>query len=144
MGNGVLVNVPPPIDAIAGTCCSPTAKGQPAGQALWTGSHWKRCHRVTQEYRWNRSLGRLAILGALLGRVLRDRTVQEIATAGVVRDDALIARAGGELTAHVVVLESGGLEADDSLLTGESDAVGKEPALISNPDRSVRPAGHRA
>lgn len=130
----------PPIDAIAGTCCSPIATGRLAGQALWAGSHWKRCHRVMQEYRGIRSLGRLAILGALLGRVLRDRTVQEIATAGDGGDDALIARAGGELIAHVVVLEIGGLEADESLLTGESDAVGRE-AGTEIQSGSISPSG---
>ncbi len=61
-------------------------------------------------------------------------------TAGVGGDDALIARAGGELTAHVVVLESGGLEADESLLTGESDAVGKE-AGTEIQSGSISPSG---
>ncbi|AOT05346.1 HAD-IC family P-type ATPase [Arthrobacter sp. U41] len=78
---------------------------------------------VVQEYRAKRSLDRLAVLEAPLARVLRDSTVQEIATADVVLDDVLVLRAGDQVTADAVVLESGGLEADESLLTGESDPV---------------------
>jgi cation-transporting ATPase E len=81
---------------------------------------------VVQEYRAKLSLDRLAVLEAPLARVLRDGSVQEIPTADVVLDDVLVLRAGDQVTADASVLESGGLEADESLLTGESDPVDKE------------------
>lgn len=81
---------------------------------------------VVQEYRAKRSLDRLAVLEAPLARVLRDGTVQEIPTADVVLDDVLVLRAGDQVTADAAVLESGGLESDESLLTGESDPVDKD------------------
>ncbi|MDR7085141.1 cation-transporting ATPase E [Arthrobacter ginsengisoli] len=81
---------------------------------------------VVQEYRAKVSLDRLAVLEAPRARVLRDGTVQEIATADVVLDDVLVLRAGDQVTADAAVLESGGLEADESLLTGESDPVDRE------------------
>lgn len=80
---------------------------------------------VVQEFRAKRSLDRLAILDAPQARVLRDGLPVEIPTAEVVRDDVLILRAGDQVTADAEVIESSGLEADESLLTGESDPVDK-------------------
>lgn len=82
---------------------------------------------VIQEFRAKQSLDRLAILDAPRARVLREGEIQDIATADVVRDDVLVLRAGDQVTADAAVLETAGLEADESLLTGESDPVGKEP-----------------
>jgi cation-transporting ATPase E len=81
---------------------------------------------VVQEYRAKQSLDRLAVLEAPLARVLRDGSVQEIPTAGVVLDDVLVLRAGDQVAADAAVLESGRLETDESLLTGESDPVDKD------------------
>ncbi|MHA7224442.1 HAD-IC family P-type ATPase [Arthrobacter sp. RHLT1-20] len=81
---------------------------------------------VVQEYRAKKSLDRLAVMDAPLARVLRDGDIQDIATADVVRDDVMVLRAGDQVTADALVLESGGLEADESLLTGESDPVDKD------------------
>lgn len=80
---------------------------------------------VVQEFRAKRSLDRLAILDAPQARVLRDGLPVEIPTAEVVRDDVLILRAGDQVTADAEVIESSGLETDESLLTGESDPVDK-------------------
>lgn len=79
---------------------------------------------VVQEYRAKRSLDRLAVLEAPRARVLRDGTLREIPTADVVLDDVLVLRAGDQVTADASVLKSRrGLEADESLLTRESDPV---------------------
>lgn len=96
---------------------------------------------VVQEYRAKRSLDRLAILDAPRARVLRDGSPVEIPTADVVRDDVLLLRAGDQVTADAAVLESAGLEADESLLTGESDPVDKTPGteVLSG---SIIVAGH--
>ncbi|HET8879560.1 MAG TPA: HAD-IC family P-type ATPase [Arthrobacter sp.] len=96
---------------------------------------------VAQEYRAKRSLDRLAILDAPRARVLRAGATAEIPTADVVRDDVLLLRAGDQVTADAAVLESAGLEVDESLLTGESDPVDKAPGteVLSG---SIVVAGH--
>lgn len=96
---------------------------------------------VVQEFRAKRSLDRLAVLDAPRARVLRDGQIREIATADVVRDDVLVLRAGDQVTADAAVLEAAGLEADESLLTGESDPVAKDTGsdVLSG---SIIVAGH--
>lgn len=82
---------------------------------------------VVQEFRAKRSLDRLAVIESPYARVLRDGTISQIPTADVVRDDVLILGAGDQVSADAAVIASVGLEADESLLTGESDPVGKSP-----------------
>jgi cation-transporting ATPase E len=82
---------------------------------------------VVQEYRAKRSLDRLAVLDSPYARVLRDGAVQDIAREDVVRDDVLVLRTGDQVGADAAVLESEGLQIDESLLTGESDPVDKGP-----------------
>ncbi|MCU1568704.1 MAG: ATPase, P-type (transporting), superfamily, subfamily, partial [Pseudarthrobacter sp.] len=80
---------------------------------------------VVQEYRAKKSLDRLAVLNSPQARVLRDGAVQEIRVEDVVRDDVLVLRAGDQVPADGVMVDADGLEVDESLLTGESDAVQK-------------------
>ncbi|WP_261382557.1 HAD-IC family P-type ATPase [Arthrobacter sp. UKPF54-2] len=96
---------------------------------------------VVQEFRAKRSLDRLAVLDAPRARVLRDGQILEIATADVVRDDVLVLRAGDQVTADASVLDAAGLEADESLLTGESDPIDKDAGaeVLSG---SIIVAGH--
>lgn len=96
---------------------------------------------VVQEFRAKRSLDRLAVLDAPQARVLRDGQILEIATADVVRDDVLVLRAGDQVTADASVLDAAGLEADESLLTGESDPIDKDAGaeVLSG---SIIVAGH--
>ncbi|BCW12252.1 magnesium-transporting ATPase [Arthrobacter sp. NtRootA4] len=78
-----------------------------------------------QEYRAKRALDRLALLNAPHARVMRDGSEAEIALDDVVLDDTLILRAGDQVPADGVVAASRGLQVDESMLTGESDAVEK-------------------
>jgi cation-transporting ATPase E len=80
---------------------------------------------VVQEYQAKKSLDRLAVLNSPRARVLRDGVVQEIDVEDVVEDDVLVLRAGDQVAADAVMVEADGLEVDESLLTGESDPVGK-------------------
>ncbi|WP_395245679.1 HAD-IC family P-type ATPase [Agromyces sp. MMS24-K17] len=80
---------------------------------------------VTQEYRAKRALDRLALLHAPRARVRRDGVEQEIAVGEVVLDDIVVVRAGDQVVADAEVLDATRLEADESLLTGESDPVDK-------------------
>lgn len=78
-----------------------------------------------QEFRAKRALDKLALLYAPSARVLRAGDEQEITPDSVVIDDLLVLRAGDQVAADAVVLDSKGLELDESMLTGESDPVEK-------------------
>src|SRR5215468_2655185 len=80
---------------------------------------------IGQELRAKRTLDRLAVLSAPRVRVIRDGAPHEIAVDEVVADDLVDLRAGDQLVADGVVRVSEGLEADESLLTGESEPVDK-------------------
>ena len=78
-----------------------------------------------QEFRAKAKLDRLALLNAPRARVRRDAEELEIAPADVVLDDILILRAGDQVPADAVVVSGRALQIDESMLTGESDAVDK-------------------
>lgn len=82
---------------------------------------------TVQEFRAKAALDRLALLNAPRARVRRDGVEQEIAPADVVLDDVLVLRAGDQVAADAIVLGGRGLQIDESMLTGESDAVDKRP-----------------
>lgn len=79
-----------------------------------------------QEFRAKAALDRLALLNAPRARVRRDSKEIEIAPGEVVRGDMLVLRAGDQVTADAVVLDHHALQVDESMLTGESDAVDKQ------------------
>ncbi|MCJ1708380.1 HAD-IC family P-type ATPase [Microbacterium sp. VKM Ac-2923] len=80
-----------------------------------------------QEFRAKAALDRLALLNAPRARVRREGADVEIAPPDVVRDDVLVLRAGDQVPADAVVIASQALQIDESMLTGESDAVDKRP-----------------
>ena len=80
---------------------------------------------IAQELRAKRTLDRLAVLSAPRVRVIRDGAPRDIAVADLVAGDLVDLRAGDQLVADGVVRASVSLEADESLLTGESEPVGK-------------------
>jgi cation-transporting ATPase E len=88
---------------------------------------------VVQELRAKRTLDRLAVLSAPRVRVMRNNAVAEIGVEQLVRDDLVMLRAGDQVVADGQVRNSTGLEADESLLTGESRPVDKAvgDALLS-------------
>ncbi|WP_374975336.1 HAD-IC family P-type ATPase [Microbacterium trichothecenolyticum] len=79
-----------------------------------------------QEFRAKAALDRLALLNAPRARVRREGVEAEIAPPDVVLDDILVLRAGDQVSADAVVVETRGLQIDESMLTGESDAVDKK------------------
>ncbi len=81
---------------------------------------------IVQELRAKRTLDRLAVLNAPRARVVRDGAEVEVPVAEVVLDDLLLLAAGDQVPADGVVLASSGLAVDESLLTGEAEAVAKE------------------
>jgi cation-transporting ATPase E len=80
---------------------------------------------IVQELRSKRTLDRLAVLHAPTATVVRDGRVTPVALGAVVLDDLVEIRAGDQVPADGVVVVADALEADESLLTGESDAVVK-------------------
>ena len=82
---------------------------------------------VVQELRAKRTLDRLAVVNAPRARVVRDGAEKEVPVADVVLDDLLVLAAGDQVPADGVVRQSGGLAVDESLLTGEAEAVVKQP-----------------
>ncbi len=80
---------------------------------------------VVQEYRAARTLAKLSLVGQQQALVRRDGTDLEVPPSGVVLDDVIVVRTGDQMLVDSVVLESGGLELDESLLTGEADPVEK-------------------
>ena len=82
---------------------------------------------VVQEFRAKTTLSRLNVLNAQGARVLRGGIVQEVAVTEVVLDDILVLSTGDQVVADAVVLDGADLALDESLLTGEADAVTAEP-----------------
>src|SRR5215467_9390480 len=81
---------------------------------------------IGQELRAKRTLDRLAVLSAPRVRVIRDGASHDIAVDELVADDLVDLRAGDQLVADGMVRESASLQADESLLTGESEPVDKQ------------------
>ena len=82
---------------------------------------------IVQEVRAKRTLDHLAVLNAPRATVVRDGTTQEVPLEAVVQDDLVILRTGDQVVADGTIVEASGLQLDESLLTGESEPVDKEP-----------------
>src|SRR4051812_4266208 len=81
---------------------------------------------AVQEIRAKRKLDRLQLLDRAAVTVVRDGQQMEVAPEEVVRGDVLRVRAGAQIVVDGPLLD-GRVEADESLLTGESDPVAKDP-----------------
>ena len=79
---------------------------------------------IVQEVRSKLAIDRLTLISDPKARVLRDGRETSVITADVVTDDILLLSSGCQLCADAVLVE-GCCEADESLLTGESDPVHK-------------------
>jgi cation-transporting ATPase E len=81
---------------------------------------------VAGESRAKRKLDRIALLSRPQARVIRDSEERGIGPAEVVLGDLLVARRGDQVVLDGTLVGDGRVELDESLLTGESDAVSKE------------------
>jgi cation-transporting ATPase E len=80
-----------------------------------------------QEINAKRKLDQLAMLSEQQVRVRRDTQVIAISMRDVVKDDILLIEPGDKLVVDGVVVQTDAMEMDESLLTGESDAIFKQP-----------------
>ncbi|MEV5329195.1 HAD-IC family P-type ATPase [Nonomuraea sp. NPDC052634] len=82
---------------------------------------------IVQEVRAKRTLDRLAVINEAPVRVRRDGEERLISPREVVLGDLILLGPGDRLLVDGEVVESDGLEVDESLLTGEADPVHKRP-----------------
>jgi cation-transporting P-type ATPase E len=101
---------------------------------------------IIQELRAKRTLDRLAVLSAPRVRVVRDGAARDIDVAELVPGDLIDLRAGDQLVADGVVHSSASLQADESLLTGESEPVAKRAGdqLLSGSFVAAGSGGYQA
>ncbi|MGQ0611302.1 MAG: cation-translocating P-type ATPase [Paracoccaceae bacterium] len=95
---------------------------------------------TVQESRTERLLESLRDLTSPRALVLRGGTPRRIAGREVARGDLLLLAEGDRVAADGWLVSAADLMADESLLTGESFAVGKEPAAEPPPE-GTRPGG---
>ncbi|WP_113701083.1 HAD-IC family P-type ATPase [Nonomuraea lactucae] len=82
---------------------------------------------IVQELRAKRTLDRLAVINEAPVTVRRDGREQELPPQDVVLGDLILLGPGDRLLVDGEVVQSDGLEIDESLLTGEADPVHKQP-----------------
>ncbi|HRQ71902.1 MAG TPA: HAD-IC family P-type ATPase [Phycisphaerales bacterium] len=90
-----------------------------------------------QEWRAERSTQALQRLLSLRAAVVRDGEVREIDAAEVVAGDVVVLESGNRVPADLRLFRATGLEADESLLTGESMAVHKDATWMGEPGTPV-------
>lgn len=77
---------------------------------------------LVQEIKAKRTVDKLSLISAPKARVVRNSNIESIAIKDVLLDDIMILEAGNQICADSIVV-SGEMEVNESLLTGESDAV---------------------
>ncbi len=80
----------------------------------------------SQDYRAERAISALRRLSVPLVRARRDGVVQDVAASELVPGDIVLLEAGSVVPADCRLLEAHALRVQEALLTGESEAVGKQ------------------
>lgn len=84
---------------------------------------------IVQEIRSKKIIDKLSVLSAPNALVLRDGISLEIPVSDVVLDDILCLSSGNQIASDSIVVD-GSIEVNESLLTGESDAIIKKTGDI--------------
>jgi len=90
-----------------------------------------------QEYKAERSLAALKRLSIVMSRVVRDGVVQMISAYELVPGDLILVEAGDHVPADARIVSVARLRTQEATLTGESTAVEKSSALLSDPDLPI-------
>ncbi|MGD2113005.1 MAG: HAD-IC family P-type ATPase, partial [Gammaproteobacteria bacterium] len=85
---------------------------------------------TVQEFRAERAVAALRALASPDARVLRDGELTTLEAERLVPGDVVLLEAGNVVPADLRLLEVGELQADESALTGESGAVGKQSGRL--------------
>ncbi|GFM31390.1 cation-translocating P-type ATPase [Novosphingobium sp. PY1] len=96
---------------------------------------------IVQEARTERAIDSLRDLSMPQALVIRDGHRQRIPSREVVRGDLMVVGEGDRVAADGWVIEGSGLQADESLLTGESVPVAKPPLEGEPAAQPPRPGG---
>lgn len=80
---------------------------------------------IFQELRAKRALDKLTILNTPTVTVRRNLSEVQLASEKLVRDDIVLVRQGDQVPSDGKVVHTSGVEVDESLLTGEAEAVHK-------------------
>lgn len=86
---------------------------------------------ITQERRADRSVQALMSLAAPSAMVVRDHRIQQVPATELVVGDLVLLEAGAIVPADLRLVDSAQLRIDESLLTGESEAVRKSTAAVA-------------
>ena len=84
----------------------------------------------SQEYKAERSLEALRRLARAVARVIRDGREREVDAARLVSGDVVLLEAGSKVPADCRIIRAAAVEADESLLTGESATVAKAAGAL--------------
>ena len=82
---------------------------------------------IFQEFKVKKLIDKVSVMTATKATVIRSGKKQEIDVNHVVLDDILVLENGYQVCADCTVLESDGMEVNESMLTGESKPVKKQP-----------------
>ena len=85
---------------------------------------WNAVIGIVQEIRSKKIIDKLSILSSPNAYVLRDGNIVKISIKDIVLDDIIVLRNGYQICADAVII-SGECEVNESLITGESDAMPK-------------------
>ncbi len=80
---------------------------------------------IAQELYARHELAQLQLLNAPRAHVIRDGSSHEIVVEDIVLDELLVLAPGEQIVVDGLVVDTNGLEVDESLLTGESDPLDK-------------------
>ena len=80
---------------------------------------------IFQEVRSKKKLDALALLNQQKAHVLRDGKIESIPVEKIVENDLILLQAGDQICVDGLLV-SGEVECNESLLTGESDAIHKK------------------
>ena len=83
-----------------------------------------------QEFNAEKSIAALKKMTAPQAKVWRDGQVTSIPAAGIVAGDILVLEAGDLVASDARLLSAASLKCIESALTGESEAVTKQPATL--------------
>ena len=87
---------------------------------------WNAAIGIFQEIRSKKTIDKMSIISQPKIKVMRNGKIQEINAKDVVLKDLLVLKSGNQICADSVVL-AGECDVDESMLTGESDSVHKQP-----------------